>query len=181
LAASKEEFSIQFVAEPFAFEDDQEVLMYFNGESEFMQQIGCIKEICPAEEESTDGPTFVVEPVGDAISAESRQNYRVSTLSEDLCANLGEESEIDVQDLSSTGLAILAVGDYQLGQTVEVSIAYGEEQCHGVASVQSIREFGPGRIRYGLRAIDEDPHTNEFREVLQRISLSVQRTQLQRG
>jgi len=64
---------------------------------------------------------------------------------------------------------------------VEVSIAHGEEQCHGIASVQSVRNFGAGRIRYGMRAIEEDPHTNEFLQVLQRISLAVQREQLQRS
>ena len=40
--ASLDEFSIQFVAEPFAFEVDQEVLMYFNEKSECMQQIARI-------------------------------------------------------------------------------------------------------------------------------------------
>ena len=37
--ASADNFSIQFVAEHFSFETDQEVLMYFNGKSEFMQQV----------------------------------------------------------------------------------------------------------------------------------------------
>ena len=40
--ASLDEFSIQFVAEPFAFEVDQEVLMNFNEKSECMQQIARI-------------------------------------------------------------------------------------------------------------------------------------------
>ena len=33
------------MAEPFAFEVDQEVLMYFNGAREFMQQMGRVVEI----------------------------------------------------------------------------------------------------------------------------------------
>lgn len=179
--ASADEFSIQFVAEPFAFEADQEVLMYFNGKSEFMQQVARVKEVAQPEEGSSEPVTFTLEPVGDAISAENRQNYRVSTISADLEARVGEEEDLDVQDLSSTGFAVLASTEYELGQTVEVSIAHGEEQCHGIAAVQSIRHFGPGRIRYGMRAIEEDPHTGEFLQVLQRISLAVQREQLQRS
>ena len=181
LAVSKEDLTIQFVAEPFAFETAQEVLMYFNGKREFMQQVVRVKEFCEPEEGSTDRPTFVVEPVGDSISAESRQTYRVSTLSANLSATVGTESEISVQDLSATGFAVLAAGDYQIGQTIDVEIGHGTQKCHGIASVQSIRQFGPGRIRYGLRALDSDPHTGVFLEVLQKISLAVQREQLQRS
>ncbi len=179
--ANADEFAIQFVAEPFEFEVDQEVLMYFNGKREFMQQVGRIKEIAQPEEGVGEPITFTIEPVGDAISAESRQNYRVSTISADLEATVGEEQNLQVQDLSSTGFAVLATEEYQLGQTMEVSIAHADEQCHGIAAVQSVREFAPGRIRYGLRAIEEDPHTGEFLQVLQRISLAVQREQLQRS
>ena len=179
--ASAEAFSIQFVAEPFEFEEGQEVLMYFNGKREFMQQVGRVTTIAQPEEGTSEPVTFTLEPVGDPISAESRQNYRVSTISAELEARVGEEEHVAVQDLSSTGFAVLASTEYKLGQTMEVSIQHDEEQCHGIASVQSIRELGPGRIRYGLRAIEEDPHTGEFLQVLQRISLAVQREQLQRG
>lgn len=179
--ASADEFCIQFVAEPFAFETDQEVLMYFNGKHEFMQQIGRITEIIEPDPEADEARTFRVEPVGDAISAENRQHYRVSAISADLEASIGDEGQLRVQDLSSTGFAVLAGGGYQIGQTVNVTIARGDDRCHGIASVQSIRELGPGRIRYGMRAIEEDPHTGQFLQVLQRISLAVQREQLQRS
>jgi len=179
--SSRDTFSIRFVADAFAFEVDQEVLMYFSGKTEFMQQVGCIKEIIEAEEGSEEGPLFVIDPVGDPISAESRQTYRVSTISAGLEACVGDEENLQIQDLSSTGLAVLASEDYQLGQTLEVRISHADEQCHGRASVQSVRPLGPNRIRYGLRAIEDDPHTGEFLQVLQRISLTVQREQLQRS
>lgn len=189
--ASQDEFSIQFVAEPFAFEVGQEILMYFNGKREFMQQVGRLTAVEEAEaegqEESTTGvtggvgPVFTIETVGDPISAESRETYRVSTISAGLEARVGVAENVSVQDLSSTGFAVLCEDEYQLGQTVEVGIAHGEEECHGIASIQSIRQLGAGRIRYGLRAIEEDAHTGEFLQVLQRISLAVQREQLQRS
>ncbi len=176
-----ERFSIRFVAEPFAFEVDQEVLMYFNGAREFMQQVGRVVEVVEADAEAEEeGPVFVLEPVGDPISAESRQFYRVSTISSSLKAIVGEEQDLQVQDLSSTGFAVVAGHEYSIGDTVEVSISHENDHCHGIASVQSVREFAPGRIRYGLRAIEEDPHTGEFLQVLQRISLAVQREQLKR-
>lgn len=175
-------FSIRFVAEPFAFEVDQEVLMYFNIKREFMQQLGrVIAIVAPEEEGAADGPIFELEPIGDPISAENRQYYRVSTISADLSARIGDEEGLEVQDLSATGFAVIAADEYQLGQTLEVGISHESGQCHGIASVQSIREFAPGRVRYGMRAIEEDPHTGEFLQVLQRISLAVQREQLQRS
>ena len=177
--ANDEQISVRFVAEPFAFEAGQEVLMYFNGKREFMQQVARVEEV--VENDAEEGPLFVLELVGDAISAESRQHYRVSTMSAGIEARMGGEESLSVQDLSSTGFAVIASEEYPIGQTVEVGIAHQEEQCHGVASIQSVRELGPGRIRYGLRAIEEDPHTGTFLEVLQRISLSVQREQLQRS
>jgi hypothetical protein len=177
----EEDFSIQFVAEPFAFEKDQEVLMYFNGKREFMQQIGRVTDIAAPEEGADSALTFVITPVGDPISAESRENYRVSTISAALEARVGDETELKVQDLSATGFAVVASKDYQIGQTIEVEISSGDECCHGIASVQSIRDFGGGRIRYGMRAIESDPHTGVFLETLQRISLAVQRDQLKRS
>jgi len=179
--ASADRFSIQFVAEPFEFELDQEVLMYFNGRREFLQQVGRIVEVNEADPETGEPKTYGIEPVGDPISAENRQNYRVSTISAGLEATVGAESNLAVQDLSATGFAVLASESYQIGQTIDVRIAHGDEICTGTAAIQSVREFGPGRIRYGLRAIEQDPTANEFLEVLQRISLAVQREQLQRS
>jgi hypothetical protein len=181
VAASDETISIQFVAEPFEFEVDQEVLFYFNGKREFLQQVGRVAEIVPADEEKDTPITFILAPIGDAISAESRQNYRVSTIAANLDASVGTEESVPVQDLSATGFAVVASETYSLGQSIDVQIQHNEEECHGVAVVQSIREFGPGRIRYGLRALEEDPHTGQFLATLQRISLAVQRAQLQRS
>lgn len=176
-----ERFSVQFAANPFVFEVDQEVLMYFNGKGEFMQQVGCVVEVEAQEFEGPEATVFTLDPVGDPISAESRQFYRVSTISADLRASLGEEHDLDVQDLSATGFAVIAAGAYSLGETLPVQIAHAGVQCHGTSAIQSIREFEPGRIRYGMRALEDDPHTGEFLHTLQGISLAVQREQLQRS
>ena len=50
----------------------------------------------------------------------------------------------------------------------------------GGSSRRSFRELESGRLRYGLRAIEKDPHARDFLATLQRISLAVQRDQLQR-
>lgn len=192
IAVGEDSLSIRFVGEPFPFAVDQDVLMYFMGKREFMQQVGKIREIeataSPADESappvkeptSKEGPVFVIEPVGDPISAEAREHYRVSTISAGIEARMGQEGNLQVQDLSATGFAVLADQQYTIGQVLEVSIRHGEEACHGLVSVQSFRELSSGRLRYGLRAIEKDPHARAFVATLQRISLAVQREQIRR-
>jgi hypothetical protein len=211
IGAADDEVSVRFVGEPFAFELDQEVLMFFNGKREFMQQIGRITEIqapepdaAPADgardavptttaaasnsappaagsDRKKDGPVFVIETVGDPISAEHRHHYRVSTITAGIEARMGAEDGLPVQDLSATGFSVLANELYSIGQTVDVAVFHGDECCHGKAAIQSLRELESGRMRYGLRAIEEDPRARDFLATLQRISLAVQREQLQRS
>ena len=45
IATREDSISVRFVSEPFPFEVGQEVLMYFNGKREFMQQVGRIRRL----------------------------------------------------------------------------------------------------------------------------------------
>ena len=198
IATDQETISVRFVGEPFALAVDQEVLMFFTARREFMQQIGRITAIempaPPVADDEADlaveakaavaakeGPVFLIETVGDPISAENRQCYRVSTISAGIEAKFGKEANLPVQDLSATGFAVLAETRYEIGQIIDANIRLGEESCHGLVSVQSFRELESGRLRYGLRAIETDPHARIFLATLQRISLAVQREQLKRS
>lgn len=194
--------SVRFVGKPFEFTVDQEVLMYFTVKREFMQQVGRITaiEIPPppvAAPETAEavaapaagaeappgedrGPVFVLEAIGDPISAESRQYYRVSTISAKIEARFGKGGKLQVQDLSATGFAVLSDEKFKVGQLVDVSIRHEDEACHGKVAIQSFRELESGKLRYGLRAIEEDPHARDFLKTLHRISLAVQRDQLAR-
>lgn len=197
VATAEDVISVRFVGKPFEFAVDQEVLMYFTPKREFMQQIGRITAIevadtpvNPVEGEAAAsaatgvedrGPIFVLEPIGDPISAESRQFYRVSTISAKIEARFGKGgAQLQVQDLSATGFAVLADERFSVGQLVDVAIRHEDEACHGKVSIQSFRELESGKLRYGLRAIEEDPHARNFLKTLHRISLAVQREQLAR-
>lgn len=199
VATAEDAISVRFVGKPFEFTVDQEVLMYFTPKREFMQQIGRITAIEVADtpldpvegegqgatevkvETEDRGPIFVLEPIGDPISAESRQFYRVSTISAKIEARFGKGgAKLQVQDLSATGFAVLAEERFSVGQLVDVAIRHEDEACHGKVSIQSFRELESGKLRYGLRAIEEDPHARNFLKTLHRISLAVQREQLAR-
>ena len=208
VATANDSLSVRFVGKPFEFAVDQEVLMYFTVKREFMQQVGRITAIelppalvapeAPAAESAAKtapeptaavaeappvedrGPVFVLEAIGDPISAESRQYYRVSTISAKIEARFGKGGKLQVQDLSATGFAVLADEKFKIGQLVDVSIRHEDEACHGKVAIQSFRELESGKLRYGLRAIEEDPHARDFLKTLHRISLAVQRDQLAR-
>ena len=185
---AEDTISVRFVGKPFEFAVDQEVLMYFTPKREFMQQIGRITAIEVAdtpvnpEENAVEdgGPIFVLEPIADPISAESRQYYRVSTISARIEARFGKGAKLQVQDLSATGFAVLSDERFSVGQLVDVAIRHEDEACHGKVSIQSYRELESGKLRYGLRAIEEDPHARNFLKTLHHISLAVQREQLAR-
>ncbi len=158
-----------------AIEAEQDVLIYFEIKREFMQQPARVHDL--EEEDGSKRVTF--EAVGDPVSAESRQHYRVSTITSDVSARIGGEDGCKVVDISSTGFAAVSAHAYDIGAKVDVVIEYGGQRCEGEASVQSVREKPGGRFRYGLLSI-ADADGPDFQERLNEISLEIQRSQLRR-
>ena len=123
------------------------------------------------------GPLFqALEYVGDPVSAESRESYRASVISADMAAEVGEERDLSVQDVSATGFAVVSANEYPIGTVLEVAINYEGDFYSGTASVQSIREFSSKRIRYGMRALEG----SDLPDGLHQICMAVQRLQLER-
>jgi hypothetical protein len=167
----------EFEGESIPLEVGQEFLCYFDGEGEFMQLIVRVVDVVARE------PRLAAKlvAVGDPISAESRQTCRVPTISANILAEFGEEHELYVQDVSATGFAVIAKGSYPIGATFPVSITHEGDIYCGVAAIQSVRELRPGRMRYGLRALEEGPDAGDLLDGLHQIDMAVQRQQLKPG
>lgn len=165
-------FSIQFDGDSLELDEGQELIAYFHAGRDFMQQIVRVIELL----DGGDKLVVDLEPVGDAASAEQRQTYRASAISADLFAELGEDRDLTVQDVSTTGFAVVSSAEYLIGTTIDVSLSFEGDMFSGTASVQSIREFTPTRIRYGLRALEG----GDLSDGLSQISLAVQRQHLKR-
>ena len=172
-----EHFTVEFGEEEIQLEVGQELLCYFDGEREFMQQIVRLVELLAEE------PPLVAKlaTVGDPISAESRQTDRVSTISVDIFAEVGEERGLRLQDVSATGFALIAKGSHPIGTTFPVSITFEGNIYSGVAAIQSVRQLRPGRIRYGLHPLAEGPGAGDLLDGLRQISVAVQREQPKRN
>ena len=153
---------------------EMEIIIYYDLRREFVQQPARITEVeC---EETPNCVTLVT--LGDPISAESRQVYRVTAISADADAKLGSAEACPLQDVSATGFAVISSEAYDLGQNLPALLRFEDLTFAGTACVQSIRELGKKRTRYGLRCVDSEE--GDLKDELNRISMMVQRSQLAR-
>lgn len=170
--ASLGTFSIEFSSHVIELEEGDELIAFFLGSNQFMQQIVKVVELI-----EDDGQHFVdLEYIGEPVSAETREFYRATVLSADIAAELGEERDLTVQDVSSTGFAVVSANEFSIGTVLDVAINFEGDLYSGTASVQSIRAFSSKRIRYGMRALEG----GDLADGLHQICMTVQRRQLKR-
>lgn len=152
--------------------EDQSVMLFFNGADGFMQQPAKIVE--PINDERA----FKVVTTGDAVSGESRQFFRVSTVLVDYHACVGEDESCKVVDVSSMGMAAISIKQHAIGDCLPVSFALGQQAFRGECVVQSVRETRGG-WRYGLLCVNGQGAGN-LDDGLHKLTMDAQRTQLKR-
>ncbi len=171
LQAVEDEMLVAQLVPTGRFEAGQEIAVFYEVKREFMQQPVQIDRL----EAGEDGPIAHYFALGDPVSAESRQHYRVTTISAQLLASVGPATDCPVQDVSATGFAAVVPTRYAQGERVAISIEHGELRCAGEAVAQSVAER-PDGYRYGFLSAGD----GELQEQLNQVSLAVQREQLQR-
>lgn len=157
--------------------EDQETLVFYEHNHNFVQQTACITQI------SDNGPKVIVglKTTGEPVSAECRQNYRVSAVLAELTAELGKERECPLLDVSSTGFSVIAGDTHQIGSIVGAVLRYDGKEYRGEVCVQSIQDLGEGRIRYGLHCVENNKQSSlDMSAGLQNMNLALQREQLRR-
>ena len=83
-------YIVEFEEPHFRPEFEQNVFVFFEYSRNFYQQLTTILEINETEEGNRQ---IVLSPVGEAVSAEHRQFYRISTVIAEIHAKIGSESE----------------------------------------------------------------------------------------
>jgi len=189
-------------------EPGTEAFIYFEHRRTFMQQPVRIEAVLPPEEQpdgasSHDGATeagrpqmpaddpfdaavreqlvFAFQTTGEAVSAENRQCYRVSTVvASAVSAELNDQQSCPVLDVSATGFSVLCDAELRPGQVVRTKLEHEQQQCSGTAIVQSAKELPDGRTRYGMYCAGNEKSNGDLLKGLQRISASLQRQQLRR-
>ncbi len=160
-----------------AAEIGQDFIVYFENNSRFMQQPARIDGLYKAESQLIISFTTTGEPA----SAESRQHYRVSTVFvRGLTAEMGTKRVCLVVDVGVTGFGVIAKEHYSIGNQVDASIEYEGQKYTGNVCIQSVRELGEGRIRYGLQCASAKTSQGNLTKGLQNMSVKIQREQLRR-
>jgi hypothetical protein len=177
---------------------ERAIRLYYEIKQKFMQQPARIEAILdtgealagspPADTASPPNPeagplgaSLVIKTLGEPVSAESRQCYRVSTLMAGLKADIGQEKRCVLADVSNTGFAIIASTGIPQGTTHPVLLHHEGKQFPGQGLIQSVKDLGKGKCRYGLLCADPgNAQRTPLKQGLQQISVAVQRQQLRR-
>ncbi|HMN41827.1 MAG TPA: hypothetical protein PKE29_13360 [Phycisphaerales bacterium] len=163
-------------SEGLRVEPSQDLLLYYQVDNKFVQRPICVEGVL--ESEGRRIVSFVT--TGDAVSAESRQCYRVATVIAGVTASVGSETRVPVNDVSATGFSIVSGSEYTVGTSVPVTMVHEGKKYTGTACVQSIRELQPGKNRYGLFCLSGKVGGGNLAQGLAQISMAMQRAQLRR-
>lgn len=159
------------------FQAGNEVLVYFDRCSRFVQQATRIVDVCT----ETERQVVTCEFLGEPIATEFRHCYRVSTMAESLSAEIGDADPCRVMDVSTGGVAVILEAHYSIGDVIPCALDFRGEWHRGTASVQGAKGLDEVRTRYGLSVHDDDPDRGQtLSGALTRISQTLQREQLSR-
>ncbi len=168
--------TLAFEARHLAVETGEQKLVYFNKARDFIQQPVLV------EAQSSDGPPFVlsVKSIGDAVSAGTRKEDRVSASGSGLTATLEDENGCLIQDVSLSGLAVISSRKYPIGRCLEVAIRYGDDEFVGQVEVQCAQPLDAGETRYGLLGVFDTDEGRGLKNGLTRMTLEIQEQHLKR-
>jgi hypothetical protein len=128
------------------------------------------------------GPPFVlsVKPIGDAVSAGTREEDRVPTSDFGLTAILEDDDDCLIQDVSLSGLAVVSNRKYPIGRCLEVAIAYADEEYVGQVEVQCAHPLDEAKTRSGLLGVFDTEAGRSLQNCLTRMTLEIQQQHLKR-
>ena len=158
-------------------EAGQQIVIYFYDNVTGSHFLQCDAKI-DAVMDTGDKPIIGFMTTGNTNSAESRQCFRVSTISNDLSAQVGPENDCRLLDVSQTGFSFITKTTYPTGAHINVVIRYEDTEYSGNMRVQGHRSMSRGRNRCGLHCTDDRRNGGNLKEGLQHITMAAQREQL---
>lgn len=169
-------YVVQPESQTLPLEPDQELLLYFGLDRQFMQQPIRVNAVIDTE----DRPTFGIEVTGEPVSAESRKSYRVSTVISDMSATVDDVADCKLVDVSASGFAVIAPLSFNVGGQAQVSLFHDNASFTGNATVQSVAPFSETQTRYGFYLSNQPHESAELDRAVQKIAMDLQREQLRR-
>ncbi len=169
-------WTLAFETRHHAVKTGEEKLVYYGRAKNFVQQPVLV------EAQSSEGPPFVLtlKSIGDAVSAGTREEDRVSTSGFGLTATLEDEDSCLIQNVSLSSLAVISTRKYHLGRCLEIAIRYGDEEYVGQVEVQSAHALDAGKTCYGLLGVFDTAEGRNLENGLTRMTLEIQQQHLKR-
>ncbi|MDH3584453.1 MAG: PilZ domain-containing protein [Phycisphaerae bacterium] len=158
------------------FEAGQEIVVYHTISHRFVKQAAHVVEILALTDQTLVG----IETISEPVSAENRECYRVSTVLSGLTVDIGPEQGCPVLDISLTGMAAAATGTYRVGQILDTTLIFEDQQFAGRMQIMNCRDAGRGQHRYGLHGLDDRRHGGELQKGLRQATMALQRQQQRR-
>ena len=177
LSGDGDNYSAEIEAQDLTLEEEQNVLVFYEIAQKFVKQAAKITAVSQSEGEN---PTIGFRSVGEPVSAEGREHYRVSTAAGDLTAALGVEKQCRLLDVSSIGFSVFATNKHAIGTTLDAGLFHHGNSYTGQVCIQSVRDLDDGRIRYGLHCVDDKQGGANLEQGLRKMTMDIQRKQLRR-
>jgi hypothetical protein len=118
--------------------------------------------------------------IGDAVSADTRQEYRVSSINAGLTVTLDTEEGCTIQEICRSGLGLVSDRKYSIGQILNVTLDFHDEGVSGQMVIEWMRQLDGDRTRYGLRGLFDAKGSDTLQVGLMRFTRAVHRQNLQR-
>ena len=162
--------------------EDGQILVYYDKRRDFLKQSAKLEiHVHEEDEDQVDGVMrYAIQLLGEAVSAESRQTFRVSTVISGRTAKFDDEGHVPLVDVSASGYAVIATKEHNVGEIIKTVLSHDGREFSGTACVQSICKLDDQRIRYGMFCVDKRQPCNNLNQGLLTISMAVQREQLRR-
>jgi hypothetical protein len=149
--------------------------VYFDWERTFTKQLVHAQERGGGEREIC----LDLRPIGEPVSAEARECYRVSARAANVMAHLGDSPACEVVDVSASGFSVYTREELQPGHALRATLLHEGSTIEGLVRVRNLRRTRSGRLRCGVSCIDDNGNSGLGR-ALSRINLALQRAQLAR-
>jgi hypothetical protein len=172
LVADGKSYEAEF-EEAITLAEGADVNAYAEVRGKFFQQGAKVTAV----REEGERKIYVFERVGEAVSAEQRQTYRVSSVTTGIVARIGKEERCPVVDVSPEGFGAIVTQRCEVGAMVTVLLRFWNEDLTATVRVQTCQARPDGKFRYGFLAPEKN---SPARKALQKISATIQRAQLSR-
>ncbi len=169
-------WTVTFDALRHAIEVGDEKLAYYNRGREFLQQTVRVE----SEQSAGTGSTLILIEMGDPIAAGTRSEDRVDTTDCGLEATLAGDPHCPIQDVSLSGLAVIANRAHPVGSRLGIAIRFGDQEFGGEMEVRVCMRLADGRTQHGLLGVFDDAAGKRLKSGLTRMTLEIQQRRLQR-